>query len=126
LATTHPSRTSTPRSVLFWSHAAIGHAAPTTAAAYTNYPQAARELLTAYAGAAHIGKVPVTPGAATGTRVPFTVEATVSYGGKSRPLSYRSTLTVVRGETTHRPPVDRRASVVHPRPHPARSSSCAP
>ncbi|MBX7552288.1 penicillin-binding transpeptidase domain-containing protein [Streptomyces sp. NPDC004232] len=86
-----------------------------TAASYTNYPQAARELLTAYAGAAHIGKVRVTPGTATGTRVPFTVEATVSYGGKSRPLSYRSTLTVVRGETSHRPLVDWRPSVVHPR-----------
>ncbi|MEU8973149.1 penicillin-binding transpeptidase domain-containing protein [Streptomyces monashensis] len=85
-----------------------------TAASYTNYPQAAEELLTAYAGAAHIGKVRVTPGTATGTRVPFTVEATVSYGGRSRPLSYRSTLTVVRGETSHRPLVDWRPSVVHP------------
>ncbi|OIK07398.1 penicillin-binding transpeptidase domain-containing protein [Streptomyces monashensis] len=89
-----------------------------TAASYTNYPQAAQELLTAYAGAAHIGTVRVTPGTAAGTRVPFTVRATVSYGGRSRPLSYRSTLTVVRGETSHRPLVDWRPSVVHPRLRP--------
>ncbi|MEU7425722.1 penicillin-binding transpeptidase domain-containing protein [Streptomyces sp. NPDC040750] len=85
-----------------------------TAASYTNYPEAARQLLTAYGDDAHIGKVRVTPGAATGTTVPFTVRATVSYGGTSRPLAYRSSLTVVRGETSHRPLVDWRPSVVHP------------
>ncbi|MFI5973043.1 penicillin-binding transpeptidase domain-containing protein [Streptomyces sp. NPDC051452] len=84
------------------------------AASYTNYPEAARQLLTAYGGDAHIGKVRVTPGAVTGTTVPFTVRATVSYGGTSRPLAYRSSLTVVRGETSHRPLVDWRPSVVHP------------
>lgn len=86
-----------------------------TAASYTNYPQAARELLTAYGGDAHITGVHVTPGTATGATVPFTVKATVSYKGRSRPLSYTSTLTVVRGETSHRPLVDWRPSVVHPR-----------
>ncbi|QHA05192.1 penicillin-binding protein [Streptomyces broussonetiae] len=89
-----------------------------TAASYTNYPQAARELLTAYGGDAHITGVRITPGTATGTatgaRVPFTVRATVSYDGKARPLAYRSTLTVVRGQTSHRALVDWRPSVVHP------------
>ncbi|WEO96935.1 penicillin-binding transpeptidase domain-containing protein [Streptomyces sp. FXJ1.172] len=85
-----------------------------TAASYTNYPQAARELLTAYSGDAHITGVHVTPGTVAGTRVPFTVRATVSYDGRSRPLSYSSTLTVVRGRTSHRPLVDWRPSVVHP------------
>jgi hypothetical protein len=85
-----------------------------TAASYTNYPGAAQQLLTAY-GDAHITGVHITPGAATGTSVPFTVKATVSYGGTSKPLAYESRLTVVRGETTHRPLVDWKPSVVHPR-----------
>ncbi|MFF9770776.1 penicillin-binding transpeptidase domain-containing protein [Streptomyces sp. NPDC014636] len=86
-----------------------------TAASYTNYPEAAQQLLTAYGDDAHIGEVRITPGRATGDTVPFTVKATVSYGGRSHPLSYRSTLTVVRGETSHRALVDWRPSVVHPR-----------
>ncbi|MCG0063645.1 MULTISPECIES: penicillin-binding transpeptidase domain-containing protein [Streptomyces] len=86
-----------------------------SAASWTNYPQAAQELLSAYAGDAHIGKVRITPGRATGDTVPFTVRATVSYDGVSRPLSYRSRLTVVRGETSHRALVDWQPSVVHPR-----------
>ncbi|KUM94335.1 penicillin-binding protein [Streptomyces cellostaticus] len=84
------------------------------AASYTNFPQAAGQLLTAYAGDAHITKVHITPGTATGATVPFTVKATVSYDGRTRPLAYRSTLTVVRGETSHRPLVDWQPSVVHP------------
>ncbi|MFG3010451.1 penicillin-binding transpeptidase domain-containing protein [Streptomyces cinerochromogenes] len=88
---------------------------PVSAASWTNYPQAAQELLKAFADDAHIGKVRITPGRANGDTVPFTVRATVSYDGVSRPLSYRSTLTVVRGETSHRPLVDWQPSVVHPR-----------
>ncbi|MBB5927983.1 penicillin-binding transpeptidase domain-containing protein [Streptomyces echinatus] len=87
------------------------------AASYTNFPEAARELLTAYGGDAHIGGVRIAPGRATGDTVPFTVRATVSYGGTSHPLSYRSALTVVRGETSHRALVDWQPSVVHPRLH---------
>ncbi|MGW2746122.1 penicillin-binding transpeptidase domain-containing protein [Streptomyces sp. NPDC001450] len=86
-----------------------------TAAAYTDFPGAARELLTAYGGDAHITKVHITPGTATGTTVPFTVEATVSYGGRTQPLSYESRLNVVRGRTSYRPLVDWQPSVVHPR-----------
>ncbi|MET8247055.1 penicillin-binding transpeptidase domain-containing protein [Streptomyces sp. NPDC005202] len=84
------------------------------AASYTNFPDAAEELLTAYGQAAHITDVKITPGAASGTTVPFSVRATVSYGGKSEPLAYRSRLTVVRGTSTHRPLVDWQPSVVHP------------
>ncbi|MBL1107278.1 penicillin-binding protein [Streptomyces sp. 5-8] len=86
-----------------------------TAASYTNYPEAAQELMTAYGDAAHIGEVRITPGRATGDTVPFTVTAAVSYHGTSHPLTYRSTLTVVRGETSHRALVDWQPSVVHPR-----------
>ncbi|MFF0780963.1 penicillin-binding transpeptidase domain-containing protein [Streptomyces sp. NPDC003720] len=86
-----------------------------TAASYTNFPEKARDLLTAYRNDAHLTKVRVTPGAATGATVPFTVRTTVSYQGKTRPLEYESRLTVVRGETSHRALVDWQPSVVHPR-----------
>ena len=46
--------------------------------------------------------------------MPFSVKATVSYEGKSKELSYKSRLTVVRGKTTGRALVDWQPSVVHP------------
>ncbi|CQR63590.1 penicillin-binding transpeptidase domain-containing protein [Streptomyces leeuwenhoekii] len=85
-----------------------------TAASYTNNAAAAGQLLTAYGADAHITDVDITPGAAGGTRVPFTVRARVSYEGKSAPLTYKSSLTVVRGVTTGRALVDWKPSVVHP------------
>jgi hypothetical protein len=85
-----------------------------TAASYTNNAAAAGQLLTAYRADAHITDVAITPGAAGGTRVPFTVRARVSYEGKSAPLTYQSSLTVVRGVTTGRALVDWKPSVVHP------------
>ncbi|MCS0600263.1 penicillin-binding transpeptidase domain-containing protein [Streptomyces sp. LP11] len=86
-----------------------------TAASYTNYPDRARQLLTAFAEDAHIGKVRITPGKAGGRTVPYTVRATVSYGGAAKPITYRSKVTVVRGETSHRALVDWQPAVVHPR-----------
>ncbi|MET7296553.1 penicillin-binding transpeptidase domain-containing protein [Streptomyces griseoloalbus] len=84
------------------------------AASYTDNAQKADALLTGYADEARIGEVGITPGTATGTTVPFTVKGTVTYDGKSEPLSYRSELTVVRGQTTGRALVDWEPSVVHP------------
>ncbi|MGI5455501.1 penicillin-binding transpeptidase domain-containing protein [Streptomyces sp. CA-249302] len=84
------------------------------AATYTNNDAGAEPLLTAYGESAHIEDVKITPGAATGATVPFTVKATVSYEGKSKPLAYKSELTVVRGKTTGRALVDWQPSVVHP------------
>ncbi|MBY8869740.1 penicillin-binding transpeptidase domain-containing protein [Streptomyces sennicomposti] len=86
----------------------------TTAASYTNFPDAARTVLSSYGQDAHIGQVKITPGAAAGTTVPFSVTATVSFDGKSAPLAYRSRLTVVRGTNSHRPLVDWQPEVVHP------------
>ncbi|MFJ9537185.1 penicillin-binding transpeptidase domain-containing protein [Streptomyces sp. NPDC101225] len=85
------------------------------AATYTNNGAAAEPLLTAYGRDAHIKGVKITPGTAQGATVPFTVRATVSYDGRSKPLSYGSELTVVRGRTTGRALVDWQPSVVHPR-----------
>ncbi|MYS90036.1 MULTISPECIES: penicillin-binding transpeptidase domain-containing protein [Streptomyces] len=85
-----------------------------TAASYTNNDAAAEQLLTAFGDDAHITDVKITPGTATGTTVPYTVKAKVAYDGKSKPLSYSSKLTVVRGLTSGRALVDWQPSVVHP------------
>ncbi|MCX5265368.1 penicillin-binding transpeptidase domain-containing protein [Streptomyces sp. NBC_00199] len=86
----------------------------TAAADLTNNAAKAGPLLTSYGQAAHITAVKITPGRAAGDSVPFSVKATVSYGGKSKPLAYRSRLTVVRGVTTGKALVDWQPSVVHP------------
>ncbi|GAP46748.1 penicillin-binding transpeptidase domain-containing protein [Streptomyces azureus] len=85
-----------------------------TAASYTNNDAAAEQLLTAFGDDAHITDVKITPGAASGTTVPYTVKAKVAYDGKSKPLSYSGKLKVVRGLTTGRPLIDWQPSVVHP------------
>ncbi|MER6151726.1 penicillin-binding transpeptidase domain-containing protein [Streptomyces hirsutus] len=84
------------------------------AASYTNNAEGAAPLLAAYGEDARIADVEITPGTPAGTTVPFSVKATVSYDGKSEPLSYKSELTVVRGQTTGRALVDWEPSVVHP------------
>ncbi|MFJ6611068.1 penicillin-binding transpeptidase domain-containing protein [Streptomyces sp. NPDC091289] len=84
------------------------------AALLTNNESGAEPVLASYGEDAHIGKVKITPGPATGTKVPYTVKATVSYEGKSKPLSYASELTVVRGLTTGKALVDWAPTVVHP------------
>ncbi|WP_320778412.1 penicillin-binding transpeptidase domain-containing protein [Streptomyces sp. CRN 30] len=85
-----------------------------TAASLTNYAGEAGALLAAYRDVAHIDDVRITPGTTSGHTVPFSVEATVSYEGKSEPLAYDSELTVVRGKTTGKALVDWEPSVVHP------------
>ncbi|MFF4502606.1 penicillin-binding transpeptidase domain-containing protein [Streptomyces sp. NPDC001401] len=99
-------------SAKFFAAWAKGDAAE--AATYTNNDAAAEPLLTAYGNTAHITGVKITPGAANGATIPYTVRATVSYQGKSKPLAYKSELTVVRGKTTGRALVDWQPSVVHP------------
>ncbi|MEU3554634.1 penicillin-binding transpeptidase domain-containing protein [Streptomyces fragilis] len=88
-----------------------GHAA----AAATNDEASAGALLDGMTEQGGVGKVRITPGKARGTTVPFSVRATVSVGGKSKPLAYDSELTVVRGRTTAEPLVDWEPQVVHPR-----------
>ncbi|MER5429199.1 penicillin-binding transpeptidase domain-containing protein [Streptomyces sp. NPDC002588] len=84
------------------------------AADLTNNAEKAEPLLTSYSQTAHIDDVKITPSAASGDTVPFSVKATVSYGGRSKPLAYKSELTVVRGVTTGKALVDWQPSVVHP------------
>ncbi|MFD7894288.1 penicillin-binding transpeptidase domain-containing protein [Streptomyces sp. NPDC059568] len=80
----------------------------------TNDPTAAAPVIDGYRDQAHVTDAVITPGRAVGAKVPFTVKATVAFGGESKPWSYSSELTVVRGLTTGRPLVDWAPSVIHP------------
>ncbi|WP_406096096.1 penicillin-binding transpeptidase domain-containing protein [Streptomyces sp. NBC_01013] len=84
------------------------------AAGLTNNEGDAGPALTGYSESAHVTKAVITPAPATGSTVPYTVEATVSYGGKTKSWSYDSKLTVVRGVTTGHALVDWTPSVIHP------------
>ncbi|MFF0203592.1 penicillin-binding transpeptidase domain-containing protein [Streptomyces sp. NPDC005017] len=84
------------------------------AASFTNNAADAEPVLTSFGGSAHLTDVRITPGTPSGTTVPFSVRATVSYKGAAKPLEYDSQLTVVRGITTGRALVDWQPTVVHP------------
>ncbi|MFD4622408.1 penicillin-binding transpeptidase domain-containing protein [Streptomyces sp. NPDC058475] len=84
------------------------------AAAATDDSAAATTALTGYTKDAHLTGVTLTSGKRSGTAVPFTVKATVTYQGKSKPLTYESKLTVVRRAKDGVPLVGWKASVVHP------------
>ncbi|MFE2041785.1 penicillin-binding transpeptidase domain-containing protein [Streptomyces sp. NPDC059477] len=86
----------------------------TAAAGLTDNQSVAGPVLLAFGQEARITDVTITPRAANGTTVPFSVKATVSFEGESKPLAYDSSLTVVRGETTGKALVDWEPSVVHP------------
>ncbi|WP_326582201.1 penicillin-binding transpeptidase domain-containing protein [Streptomyces sp. NBC_00481] len=88
-----------------------------TASSYTNDAVDAGKVFGSFVDTARIDDVKIEPGRPTGTggrTVPYSVEATVSYQGKSKELAYKSRLTVVRGKTTGRALVDWQPSVVHP------------
>ncbi|PKV86209.1 penicillin-binding transpeptidase domain-containing protein [Streptomyces sp. TLI_146] len=87
----------------------------TAASALTNNNAAAQTVLAAFHDEAHVDKVTITPGTATGATVPYTVKAEVAYEGKTAPLAYSSQLTVVRGVTTGKALVDWQPAVVHPK-----------
>ncbi|MGW4910212.1 penicillin-binding transpeptidase domain-containing protein [Streptomyces sp. NPDC004270] len=86
----------------------------TQAAAVTDNAKACITLLTGYAKNAHVKDVTLTEGTRTGAKVPFSVKATVSYKGVSKPLSYDSSFSVVRRAGDGKPVVDWHAAVVHP------------
>ncbi|MEV5312659.1 penicillin-binding transpeptidase domain-containing protein [Streptomyces sp. NPDC052610] len=84
------------------------------AAAATDDSAAATALLTGYTKTAHVEDVTLTPGTRAGDKVPFTVKGTVTHKGVSKPLTYGSTLTVVRRASDGEPLVDWTPAVVHP------------
>lgn len=85
------------------------------AAQLTNNAVEAEPLLAGYRQQAHVSQAVITPGKAVGAKVPFTVNATVSYEGQSKPWTYSSALTVVRGLSTGKALVDWAPAVVHPK-----------
>ncbi|MFE1911369.1 penicillin-binding transpeptidase domain-containing protein [Streptomyces anandii] len=84
------------------------------AASATSDPAAAGTLLTGYAKDAHLKDFTLTEGTPSGAKVPFSVKATVSYKGLTKPLAYDSALTVVRRADDGRPVVGWHSAVVHP------------
>ncbi|MFJ4686353.1 penicillin-binding transpeptidase domain-containing protein [Streptomyces sp. NPDC091377] len=84
------------------------------AAAATNDATAARTLLTAYTKDARIKDATFTAGARQGDKVPFTVKGTIAHGELTEPVSYTSSLTVVRRASDGEPLVDWHSAVVHP------------
>ncbi|GAA5013735.1 penicillin-binding transpeptidase domain-containing protein [Streptomyces siamensis] len=84
------------------------------AAAATDDSASAATTLTGYAEEAHITGVTLTGGTRSGAAVPFSVKATVTYKGKSKPLAYESKLTIVRRAKDGVPLVGWASSVVHP------------
>ncbi|MDN3293070.1 penicillin-binding transpeptidase domain-containing protein [Streptomyces ficellus] len=81
----------------------------------TNNAGGAGPAIQDFRDTAHVSKAVITPGRAVGPKVPFTVDATVTYEGRSKRWTYASELTVVRGLTTGRPLVDWEPSVIHPK-----------
>ena len=88
---------------------------PEEAAQLTNNAVEAGAAVANYRAGAGVSKAVITAGTPVGAKVPFTVNATVTYEGTSKPWTYTSELTVVRGLSTGRPLVDWQPSVVHPR-----------
>ncbi|GHH87442.1 penicillin-binding protein [Streptomyces capitiformicae] len=84
------------------------------AAAATDDSAAAKTALTGFTKDAHIKDVTLTPGKRTGDKFAFSVKGTVSYKSTSKPLAYKSSLTVVRAEKDGEPVVGWQPSVVHP------------
>ncbi|MFI6103543.1 penicillin-binding transpeptidase domain-containing protein [Streptomyces sp. NPDC051310] len=85
------------------------------ASALTDDASTAAAAVRNFREGAHVSKAVITPGPAVGAKVPFTVDATVTYEGRTAKLAYASELTVVRGVTTGLPLVDWRSAVIHPK-----------
>ncbi|MFD3511827.1 penicillin-binding transpeptidase domain-containing protein [Streptomyces sp. NPDC058657] len=94
--------------------AAWSKADPTAAAQLTNNAGTATGVLSSYFEEAHVSDLKIVPGTATGARVPFTVTGKVASDGQQKPVSYATSLTVVRGKSTGRALVDWQPALVHP------------
>ncbi|MET8969904.1 penicillin-binding transpeptidase domain-containing protein [Streptomyces hydrogenans] len=81
----------------------------------TNDPVTAGPAVASYRQDVGVSEAEITPGTPTGAVVPFTVKATVTYDGVSKPWTYASKLSVVRGESTGRPLVRWTPAVLHPK-----------
>ncbi|GAB2938162.1 penicillin-binding transpeptidase domain-containing protein [Streptomyces heilongjiangensis] len=102
-------RTATTTFLTAWQKGSVAKAA-----AATDDSAAARAALTGFAEDARVKDVTLTRGKRAGAEVAFSVKGTVSYKGTDKPLSYTSSLTVVRAEEDGEPVVAWRPSVLHP------------
>ncbi|MGA5149519.1 penicillin-binding transpeptidase domain-containing protein [Streptomyces griseoincarnatus] len=84
------------------------------AAAATDDPLAAKAELASYVKDARVRDLALTPGAPARDSVTFALKGTVSYEQTTKPLTYDSTLTVVRRAGDGEPRVDWRPAVLHP------------
>ncbi|MEU5401005.1 penicillin-binding transpeptidase domain-containing protein [Streptomyces sp. NPDC005963] len=84
------------------------------AAQLTDNAVEAEPLLAGYRTDAKVSKAVITPAAPIGSEVTFTVAATVTHDGVSKPWSYSSYLQVIRGLTTGKPLVAWTPTVLHP------------
>ncbi|WP_443333005.1 penicillin-binding transpeptidase domain-containing protein [Streptomyces sp. UNC401CLCol] len=84
------------------------------AAAATDDPVAAKAALISYVKDARVRNLALTPGAPARNSVTFAVKGTVTYEQTTKPLTYDSTLTVVRRAGDGEPRVAWRPSVLHP------------
>ncbi|MET9236724.1 penicillin-binding transpeptidase domain-containing protein [Streptomyces cellulosae] len=84
------------------------------AAAATDEPVAAKAALISYVKDARVRNLALTPGAPARNSVTFAVKGTVTYERTTKPLTYDSTLTVVRRAGDGEPRVAWRPSVLHP------------
>ncbi|GAA3721296.1 penicillin-binding transpeptidase domain-containing protein [Streptomyces tremellae] len=87
---------------------------PRELARLTDSAAEAAPYFTDFRDSAHVTKAVITPGTPAGATVPYTVRATVSYGGATKPWTYHAQLTVVRERATGRAVVDWSPTVVHP------------
>ncbi|MFI8425458.1 penicillin-binding transpeptidase domain-containing protein [Streptomyces sp. NPDC085479] len=88
---------------------------PERAGQLTDDPVTAGPAIAAYREGGGVSEAVITAGTPTGTTVPFTVRATVTYDGVSKPWTYESRLGVVRGASTGRPLVKWTPTVLHPK-----------
>lgn len=84
------------------------------AADLTNNPAVTQGAVGDFKTKAYVSKAVITPGTPSGTTVPFTVAAEVTYEGVTKPLAYESQLTVVRGLTSGKALVDWQPTILHP------------
>ncbi|MGW8374535.1 penicillin-binding transpeptidase domain-containing protein [Streptomyces sp. ODS28] len=85
------------------------------AAGLTDDRAAAAKALTGFRQSGHIAKVNLKPGTASGTKVPFSVAANISYQQERAGLQYASALNVVRDKQSGKPVVHWKPSVLHPK-----------
>ncbi|MFI1824929.1 penicillin-binding transpeptidase domain-containing protein [Streptomyces sp. NPDC020412] len=97
----------------FFAAWASGDAAK--AARLTTDAAAAEPLLAGYRTEAKVSDAEFTAGETLGSKVSFSVRATVTHESTSKPWSYASELTVVRGVKTGKALVDWKPTVLHPK-----------